>query len=386
MATANLLQTSVSGGTANALALQGDGVFFPKASTASRLALTLTTTDKGFVVYDTTDSNIYFWNGTAWESIPGSGDAGANGSVQYNDNGTVSGASNFSYNKVTSAVSIAGAATVGTTLGVTGKSTLTGNVAVGTTSSPWLAAVSALDIGSSGIAAYSGGITHNAYFDNTDSRWEYKNASSSAAVFLNMQGGEFLFNTAVAGTVGNLITFTQALGINSTGNLVLKGGTAAATGVGVTFPAAQVVSSDANCLDDYEEGVWNPTLAGQLGTTGQTYVTQSGRYTKIGRQVSCNFEVELSAVGTVTGLALISGLPFTSVATGVALNGGTFNIGFANNLATNQIFVAGYLINGNISAFVTAIAAAGTLIGNINATNIWGNTTRISGSINYTAS
>ena len=106
MATANLLQTSVSGGTQNALALQGDGVFFTKASTASRLALTLTTTDKGFVVYDTTDSNIYFWNGTAWESIPGSGDAGANGSVQYNDNGTVSGATNFVWDKANSRVGI----------------------------------------------------------------------------------------------------------------------------------------------------------------------------------------------------------------------------------------------------------------------------------------
>jgi hypothetical protein len=123
MATANLLQTSVSGGTQNALSLQGDGVFFPKASTASRLALTLTTTDKGFVVYDTTDSNIYFWNGTAWESIPGSGDAGANGSVQYNDAGTVSGASNFIYDKATSAVSIAGDLTVSTAARFNGGAT-----------------------------------------------------------------------------------------------------------------------------------------------------------------------------------------------------------------------------------------------------------------------
>jgi hypothetical protein len=113
MATANLLQTSVSGGTQNALSLQGDGVFFPKASTASRLALTLTTTDKGFVVYDTTDSNIYFWNGTAWESIPGSGDAGANGSVQYNDNGIVSGATNFIYDKVTGNVGLGTASPTG---------------------------------------------------------------------------------------------------------------------------------------------------------------------------------------------------------------------------------------------------------------------------------
>jgi hypothetical protein len=113
MATANLLQTSVSGGTQNALSLQGDGVFFPKASTTSRLALTLGTTDKGFIVYDTTDNNIYFWNGAAWESIPGSGDAGANGSVQYNDNGIVSGATNFTYNKATGLVTLASATITG---------------------------------------------------------------------------------------------------------------------------------------------------------------------------------------------------------------------------------------------------------------------------------
>ena len=117
MATANLLQTSVSGGTQNALSLQGDGVFFPKASTTSRLALTLTTTDKGFIVYDTTDNNIYFWNGAAWESIPGSGDAGANGSVQYNDNGIVSGATNFVWDKVNGRVGI-GTATPGETLDI----------------------------------------------------------------------------------------------------------------------------------------------------------------------------------------------------------------------------------------------------------------------------
>ena len=209
---------------------------------------------------------------------------------------------------------ITGAATVGTTLGVTGASTLTGNVAVGTTSSPWLAAVSALDIGSSGIAAYSGGITHTAYFDNTDSRWEYKNASSTAAVFLNVQGGEFSFNTAVAGTAGNLITFTQALGINTTGNLVLKGGTAAANGVGVTFPATQVASSDANCLDDYEEGTFTPTVT-SVGGTGIVYVadaSDSGRYTKIGRVVT--FQVRLAGTYTGTFSYIRVALPFSSTA------------------------------------------------------------------------
>ena len=69
MATANVVQTSISGGHSNALAIQGDGAFLPKLDTASRLALTLGTPDKGLMVYDTTLTTICVWNGTAWEFI-----------------------------------------------------------------------------------------------------------------------------------------------------------------------------------------------------------------------------------------------------------------------------------------------------------------------------
>ena len=114
MAFASINQASVGGGSSNALAIQSDGIFMPRLSTGQRTALALTTGDTGLTVYDFTLKNLFIWNGTAWESIPGSGDAGANGSVQYNDNGIVSGASNFIYDKATSAVSVAGDLTVDT--------------------------------------------------------------------------------------------------------------------------------------------------------------------------------------------------------------------------------------------------------------------------------
>jgi hypothetical protein len=66
MATANLIQTSVSGRTQNALAAQGDGLILPKVSSADRIALALTTSDAGLQVYDTTAGTIYIWNGAAW--------------------------------------------------------------------------------------------------------------------------------------------------------------------------------------------------------------------------------------------------------------------------------------------------------------------------------
>lgn len=66
MAAANLIQTSVSGRTSNALAAQGDGFILPKLSTTDRLSLSLTTSDAGLMVYDTTATAVYTWSGTAW--------------------------------------------------------------------------------------------------------------------------------------------------------------------------------------------------------------------------------------------------------------------------------------------------------------------------------
>jgi len=66
MAAANLIQTSISGGIQNALAAQGDGLILPKVSTASRLALTLSASDAGLEVYDTTVGAPFWWTGTVW--------------------------------------------------------------------------------------------------------------------------------------------------------------------------------------------------------------------------------------------------------------------------------------------------------------------------------
>jgi hypothetical protein len=83
---------------------------------------------------------------------------------------------------------------------------------------------------------------------------------------------------------------------------------------GVTFPATQVTSTDANTLDDYEEGTFTPTLGTSGGTTGSpTYNIQNGRYTKIGRLVSVQVYLSFSK-NTLSGgfLSYINGLPFTS--------------------------------------------------------------------------
>lgn len=105
--------------------------------------------------------------------------------------------------------------------------------------------------------------------------------------------------------------FATLMTINSTGVNVLKGGTVAANGVGVAFPATQVASSNANTLDDYEEGTWTIGLTFGGGSTGITTTGNTGRYTKVGRQVTVSGILSLSNKGSSTGLAEITGLPFT---------------------------------------------------------------------------
>ena len=91
--------------------------------------------------------------------------------------------------------------------------------------------------------------------------------------------------------------------------------TPSTSGAGITFPATQSASTNANTLDDYEEGTWTPTISFGGASVGITYSFQQGVYTKIGNQVTAACVVNLSAKGSSTGNAQIEGLPFASSAT-----------------------------------------------------------------------
>jgi hypothetical protein len=92
--------------------------------------------------------------------------------------------------------------------------------------------------------------------------------------------------------------------------------TPAASGAGVTFPPTQSASSDANTLDDYEEGTWTPTVEVGGSSVGITYSAQSGQYVKIGKNVLLNLYIALANKGAGSGAVGISGLPFP-VASGI---------------------------------------------------------------------
>ena len=80
----------------------------------------------------------------------------------------------------------------------------------------------------------------------------------------------------------------------------------------IVFPATQAASGGANTLDDYEEGTWTPAIRFSGGTTGITYGTRVGKYTKIGNFVSYAGQLTLTSKGSSTGSVFITGLPFTT--------------------------------------------------------------------------
>jgi hypothetical protein len=90
------------------------------------------------------------------------------------------------------------------------------------------------------------------------------------------------------------------------------GATPSGSGSGITFPATQSASSNANTLDDYEEGTFTPVLAFGGNSVGITYSGNNGIYTKIGRNVYYSFGIALTSKGSSTGAATIGGFPYTS--------------------------------------------------------------------------
>jgi hypothetical protein len=68
-------------------------------------------------------------------------------------------------------------------------------------------------------------------------------------------------------------------------------------------------TADANSLDDYEEGTWTPVY--QDSTSTPSYITQFGRYTKIGRLVHVVGKISASNLGGGNAI-IIGGLPFSA--------------------------------------------------------------------------
>ena len=240
-----------------------------------------------------------------------------------------------------------------------------GNVGIGgVTPSAWgtLKGIQVLNAGFIG-QSNSAFVCANDFYDGTN--WKYI-ASDFATHYRQQSGNHSWFNENGTRTAGATFTPVQAMTLDASGRLLVGPTSANASGgilqlsSGITFPATQVASSDANTLDDYEEGTWTGTLKGSVSDP-TVPVTTTGRYTKIGRLVHVSFNfANVSTVGA-SGNISITGLPFVSANDGVGAIGsvgfylaGTFTGFSAANILPNSSVIDFFWsqsngVNGNVT-------------------------------------
>ena len=139
-------------------------------------------------------------------------------------------------------------------------------------------------------------------------------------------------------TTGSLSFFEDgSIGINrgNTGSTIenakftTAGNLAFVSGQGIDF-SATAGTGTSELFDDYEEGVFTPTIAGSTAAGTATYPSQKGSYTKIGNVVQIQIYLSWNT-HTGTGNMQIQGLPFNEYA--VTDFHASAAIGFFGNIA-----------------------------------------------------
>jgi len=248
----------------------------------------------------------------------------------------------------TSGGTFSGNVTMGGTLAVTGASTLTGNVALGGT----------LDMNGAELILDADADT--SIHSSTDDQIDIKVGNVDKVILTGngdislggntpntYSGYTALTIGGSASTTGSTIDFEDSDGnrdaqIYANGNYIYLSGNDVmvetgdlifgASGKGINLGVTS--NTDANTLDDYEEGTFT------FGTNGNiTLATNSnvGKYIKIGRTVYIQLQFKPSSVSS-TNHAYISGMPFTNGAsTSNTVNGHSigscslYNVNFDDN-------------------------------------------------------
>lgn len=141
--------------------------------------------------------------------------------------------------------------------------------------------------GTSGTDRYKGMIRYN----HTSDKMEFY---SEAAKDVTFEAGDLTVHD------GDVYIGTAGKGINFSAQ---------------TATSASGATTTAELLDHYEEGSWTPAwVATGTAPTTLSYGHQEGYYTRIGRQVTCSFKLNIDTftAGSISGDLLLSGLPFTA--------------------------------------------------------------------------
>ena len=105
-------------------------------------------------------------------------------------------------------------------------------------------------------------------------------------------------------------------------------------------------NTDANTLDDYEEGTWTPTYivdSGSNPTVSYNTTSTVGVYVKIGAFVHVQGRIRTTATSGGSGNLVVGGLPFVCFTGGNGNEFSTVNIAFTNQWAADNFPVSAYI-------------------------------------------
>jgi hypothetical protein len=239
-----------------------------------------------------------------------------------------------------------------------------GNLGLGITPSAWGTNTKAIEFGgtiNNYLAFNNSGVSGayvywNMVYDGTNNRYKSTGVANAYGV---APTGDYQWYNAPSGTAGTITSLTQALTLNTNGNLALQGGTTTANGVGITFPATQSASSNANCLDDYEEGTWAPQIGGTSGGAKTVTATNFGWYRKVGTLVTCGGTLSWNSADALSGGIAIKNLPYVSNSTNDSRGGGVPGV-IATGLATNGVYTGFQIVVDPNTTFAYIIQVNGS--------------------------
>jgi len=243
------------------------------------------------------------------------------------------------------------------------------------------AGTTALTISSGQYVTLANGISNG--LNVSGAGWGVLPYTANSTVIDNNSGQTRIFATGAntttygtllsyAGTTNGSATLVTTVGKDLT--FALQGATQS-SGIGIAFPATQSASSNANTLDDYEEGTWTPQFT-QPDTLapGVTYVIQVANYTKVGTLVHVQGYVAMTSKGTASGGLRFANLPFPNTNTSNCYAAPLFGAfsGFTG-VATMYTMFGDFSPNQtNMTLYYTNGTGAGTALTWTNATNSTG--------------
>jgi hypothetical protein len=246
--------------------------------------------------------------------------------------------------------------TVGITTGGTERARFdsAGNLGLGVTPSAWAGSKS-LSLSLTGAVYgdgvsydYTAGISQNAYRASS-TQWNYRISSVGASRF-DLKDNTFAWYQAGSGTSGSAITFTQAMTLDASGNL-LVGGTAQVYGEKLLLKTAS-----GDCYTTMSNGTgsvyvgWSSSGVGFLGTAtnhAQTFYTNGSERARF--DSSGNLLISTTTNPAIGKLAIAGNNGVTGSA-----------IAVTNQSGTSQYYAAAFYNNGNSVSYCGSISISGT--------------------------